>query len=43
MSERFKSGGAKLIAYDANMKAVDGADVIVVVKLFPQTVFDANK
>ena len=43
MSERFKDSGAKLIAYDDANEAVDGADVIVVVTVSTEPVFDANR
>lgn len=42
-SERFKDSGAKLIAYDDANEAVDGADVIVVVTVSTEPVFDANR
>ena len=43
MAERFKDSGAKLIAYDDANEAVDGADVIVVVTVSTEPVFDANR
>ena len=43
MSERFKDSGTKLIAYDDANEAVDGADVIVVVTVSTEPVFDANR
>lgn len=43
MSERFKDSGAKMIAYDDANEAVDGADVIVVVTVSTEPVFDANR
>lgn len=43
MSERFKDSGAKLIAYDDANEAVYGADVIVVVTVSTEPVFDANR
>lgn len=43
MSERFKDSSAKLIAYDDANEAVDGADVIVVVTVSTEPVFDANR
>ncbi|MBF1341274.1 MAG: ornithine cyclodeaminase family protein [Mogibacterium diversum] len=43
MSEIFKDSGAKLIAYDDANEAVDGADVIVVVTVSTEPVFDANR
>ena len=43
MSERFKDRGTKLIAYDDANEAVDGADVIVVVTVSTEPVFDANR
>ncbi|WP_456078001.1 ornithine cyclodeaminase family protein [Mogibacterium diversum] len=43
MSERFKDSGAKLIAYDDANEAVDGADVIVVVTVSTEPVFDADR
>lgn len=43
MSERFKDSGTKLIAYDDANEAVDGADVIVVVTVSTEPVFDADR
>lgn len=43
MSERFKDSGTKLIAYDDANEALDGADVIVVVTVSTEPVFDANR
>lgn len=43
MSERFKDSCTKLIAYDDANEAVDGADVIVVVTVSTEPVFDANR
>ena len=43
MSERFKDSGTKLIAYDDANEALDGADVIVVVTVSMEPVFDANR
>lgn len=43
MYERFKDSSAKLIAYDDANEAVDGADVIVVVTVSTEPVFDANR
>ena len=43
MSERFKDSSAKLIAYDDANEAVDGADVIVVVTVSTDPVFNANR
>ena len=43
MSVRFKDSSAKLIAYDDANEAVDGADVIVVVTVSTEPVFDANR
>ncbi|WP_456079889.1 ornithine cyclodeaminase family protein [Mogibacterium sp.] len=43
MAERFKDSGTKLIAYDDANEAVDGADVIVVVTVSTEPVFDANR
>lgn len=43
MSERFKDSGAKMIVYDDANEAVDGADVIVVVTVSTEPVFDANR
>lgn len=43
MSKIFKDSGAKLIAYDDANEAVDGADVIVVVTVSTEPVFDANR
>ncbi|WP_456153351.1 ornithine cyclodeaminase family protein [Mogibacterium sp.] len=42
MAERFKDSGTKLIAYDDANEAVDGADVIVVVTVSTEPVFDAD-
>lgn len=43
LSERFKGCGAKLVAYSDADEAVDGADVIVVVTVSTEPVFDAKR
>ena len=43
LSERFKDCGAKLVAYSDADEAVDGADVIVVVTVSTEPVFDAKR
>lgn len=43
MSERFKDSGAKLVAYSDADEAVDGADVIAVVTVATEPVFDAKR
>ena len=43
MSERFKDSGVKIVAYSDADEAVDGADVIVVVTVATEPVFDAKR
>lgn len=43
LSERFKGCGAKLVAYSDADEAVDGADVIVVITVSTEPVFDAKR
>ena len=43
MTERFKSSKTNLLAFDDADEAVDGADVIVVVTVYTEPVFDGNR
>lgn len=43
MSERFKDSGVKIVAYSDADEAVDSADVIVVVTVATEPVFDAKR